>query len=95
MGNWRIEIEAIGGHGCERQVKDGEEVYGCNRMGCPDCECRRFLKQLQQNNSIVEAHLIHWPIPGSHGELRPASPGDVGSIVDDLVTKKRAGSFSK
>lgn len=88
MGNSVIIIETVGNHGCQREVKDGGTVYGCGYMGCVDCETRRFIKRLQQNGSIVEAKLIHWPIQGTQGQqLQPSS------VVDDLVSGKRTGNF--
>jgi hypothetical protein len=81
MGQFRVEIVAVGGHGCERDRKDGEQVYGCNSRNCPDCITREFLETLQRKGSSIEkAELIHWP--GSPSEVR-----------DDLLTRKRTGSF--
>lgn len=82
MGNFRVEIEAVGGHGCQREVKDGETVTGCGRMGCPDCEARRFLKQFLAvtGATLVEAKLRHWP-------------GQPGEVIDDLQTRVRKGHF--
>ena len=83
MGNFRIEIEAVGGHGCQREIKDGGEVYGCKAMGCPDCEARRFLKQFLAATGItapVKATFTHWP-------------GQPSEVVDDLHTGIRKGSF--
>mgnify|MGYP001617174431 FL=1 len=81
MGQYRIEITAVGGHGCERQVKDGQKVWGCRRMGCPDCETRNFVDSLRrQGQSIEKATLTHWP----------ETPTEVR---DDLVTSMRTGSF--
>ena len=82
MGNFTIEIEAVGGHGCQREVKDGGEVSGCGRMGCPDCEARRFLKQFLQvtGATFVKGTLTHWP-------------GQPSEVVDDLHTRIRKGNF--
>jgi hypothetical protein len=82
MGMYRIEIEATGGHGCQLDKKDGETVYGCNMMGCPDCEVRRFIRHLRINmgNIVSKATLTHWP-------------GEPGQVVDDLLENKRSGSF--
>lgn len=82
MGNFRIEIEAVGGHGCQRDKKDGEHVFGCQLMSCPDCNARRFLSIVKNilGCSIVEAKLIHWP-------------GQQGSVTDDLVSGIRKGNF--
>ncbi len=81
MGNFKISIEAVGGHGCQREIRDGGTVYGCGYRGCPDCEARAVVEALKRINcSVVEATLTHWP-------------GEPGSVVDDLLTKQRKGSF--
>ena len=81
MGNFNIEIKAVGGHGCDRDVKDGEEVRGCGQMSCPDCLAREFVAQLRRNGcSVASATLTHWP-------------GEEHTITDDLLTRKRSGSF--
>ena len=61
MGDFRIEIEATGAHGCSRETKEGHRFYGCGKMGCPDCELRRFLASPQVRAGIRVARLIHWP----------------------------------
>ena len=81
MGQFRIEITAVGGHGCQREVKDGGVVYGCRQMDCPDCQARDFVKQLKTRGCSVEAAtLTHWP----------SLPSE---IKDDLVSGRRTGSF--
>jgi len=81
MGNYIIEIEAVGGHGCERHVKDGGTNHGCHQFGCPDCETRAFVKHLKaQGNSIQSATFTHWP-------------GQPSEVKDDLLTGIRTGSF--
>lgn len=81
MGSYNIEIEAVGGHGCQREVKDGDKVFGCGRMGCPDCETRRFIKTLRDGGSSVsKAKLTHWP-------------GQESEVQDDLLTGIRTGNF--
>jgi hypothetical protein len=82
MGQFRIEITAVGGHGCEREVKDGGKVYGCGRIGCPDCEIRDLLLRWRLKNtaSIERATLTHWP-------------GTPQEVIDDLVEGTRRGSF--
>lgn len=82
MGQFRVVVTAVGGHGCQREVKDGGVVYGCWKMGCPDCETRRYLEALKRGPSSIEnATLTHWP-------------GTTTQVVDDLVTKVRKGSFA-
>ena len=82
MGRYRIEIEAVGGRGCQRDVGDGEVVTGCGQALCPDCAARRFVMELRHiGQSIEEATLIHWP-------------NEPSEVVDDLVTGERHGSFT-
>lgn len=80
MGTFRVEIEAVGGHGCEREKKDGETVYGCGWQSCPDCRIREFVADLQRRYSVNSAVLIHWP-------------GQPGEVQDNLLTRVRKGSF--
>lgn len=62
MGNFRIIINAVGGHGDRRNLKDGDVNYGCHSMDCPDCQARDFVAQLKRRGSTVEsAFLEHWP----------------------------------
>ena len=84
MGNYRIEIEAVGGHGCQREIGDGGVVTGCGQVTfCPDCKARDFLKRLQSGGgSVQKATLTHWP-------------GTDSQVQDDLLTGKRSGSFGK
>lgn len=81
MGQYRIEITAVGGHGCQRELKDGQTVYGCGHRGCPDCSARALVDELRRNGNTVEsAKLTHWP-------------GTTTEVQDDLLTKVRKGSF--
>ena len=83
MGDYRIEVNATGGHGCKREIKDGEANYGCGRMDCPDCIAREFVQTLKRKGSMIRgATLTHWP-------------GQVGEVVDDIAELggKRRGNF--
>jgi hypothetical protein len=82
MGNYRIVIDAVGGHGCQRDVKDGEEVQDqCGSTHCPDCAARAFVTRLaHQGNDVRSATLTHWP-------------GTLAEVKDDLVSRKRTGNF--
>ena len=81
MGDFRVEVNAIGGHGCQRELKDGSTVEPCGSDSCPDCIARRMVVELQAKGSIVrDALLIHWP-------------NSTPTIVDNLLTKKRSGTF--
>lgn len=62
MGSFKLEFQAVGGHGCDRTAKEGDLVVGCGRDGCPDCECKRVAEALRAKFSYVErATLTHWP----------------------------------
>lgn len=81
MGQYRVEVTAVGGHGCQREVKDGGSVEGCGLLSCPDCAARRFIHDLQgSGQSIESATLTHWP-------------GTDTEVVDDLLSGVRKGSF--
>lgn len=81
MGTFKVEITAVGGHGCQREVKDGEKVTGCAHPSCPDCLARNFVNQLKVAGVNVEsATLKHWPDQPSE-------------VVDDLKTGIRKGNF--
>jgi len=81
MGDFCIEVKAIGNHGCQRELKDGSSVFGCRRDDCPDCITRRYVRELQASGaSVSEAKLTHWP-------------GQSSEVQDDLLTKVRRGSF--
>ena len=62
MGDFRIEIDAVGGHGCNREMKDGEKVYGCGSMSCPDCITAEFVSKLARSGVLLKnGSLRHWP----------------------------------
>lgn len=64
MGQFKIEITAVGGHGCKREPKEGERVYGCRRIDCPDCAFADFVERLRRNGAgpqIQSATFTHWP----------------------------------
>lgn len=72
MGSYLFEFQAVGGHGCQREAKEGEKFIGCGRMGCPDCECKRFVEKMRAKGVPIEkAKLTHWP-------------GSESAVVDDM-----------
>lgn len=89
MGNFRIEIDAVGGHGCDRAAKAGEKlgpVPKNHTSTCPDCMARDFVDRLRAAGMFGHGHdsatLTHWP-------------GDPGEVVDDLLAGvRRKGQFS-
>lgn len=75
MGDFKIEIRASGGHGCDRTAKAGEPLAPpCESTSCPDCIARRFVKTFN-GGAMQSATLTHWPT--------------YTPIVDDLVAEKR------
>jgi hypothetical protein len=46
MGDFRIEVDAVGAHGCDRTKGDGETVFGCGSMACPDCITARYVADM-------------------------------------------------
>lgn len=82
MGNFRIEIEAVGGHGSRRDVGDGgalsPERPEVNHIDHVIYDTVDALKA--RGASIVSAKLIHWP-------------GQDGEVVDDVLAHTRKGSF--
>ena len=63
MGQFNINVTAIGGHGCERRAKEGDQLYGrCQRLTCPDCLAYDFVQLLRQKGFQVESAIFtHWP----------------------------------
>lgn len=97
MGDFRIVIEACGGHGCDRHVKDGGSVFGCRHMNCPDCMVRELVEAMQRKGmSLHKAEIVHWPADFIHPSMPPGSVSSYKKeteVRDNLLTKKRSGSF--
>lgn len=72
MGLFRLELEATGGHGCQRNKKDGEMITNCRRTDCPDCVIEEFVVKMSSMFGGTKAKLIHWP-------------GDPSEVVDEYV----------
>lgn len=58
MGNFKIEIEAIGGHGSDRDAKQGEPL---KLTDGPDKAALDFVCELAKSNNVISATLTHWP----------------------------------
>lgn len=87
MGDFVVRVHAVGGHGCQRDKKHGDAVEGCGSPQCPDCITREYVAKLKATGCDVKnASLSHWP-----AELAGYDP--MGEVRDDLLTKKRRGSF--
>lgn len=81
MGDFHIHVEAVGGHGCQRDKKHGELVEGCGEPTCPDCITREYVKRLKAIGcSVGRATLTHWP-------------GTPSTVIDNLPAGQRVGSF--
>lgn len=90
MGTFRVELQAVGNHGCQREAKNGEQVEGCRQPGCVDCITREYVEKLKASGALFDttgnrdsigyALLTHWP--GQHG-----------TVTDNLLTGTRNGSF--
>lgn len=80
MGQHRIEITMLGGHGCDRDAREGEPRTFCGAPSCPDCAARQFVERFQRAGCFgsqgTGATITHWP-------------GDPTEVVDDLVAGKR------
>lgn len=83
MGNFKLEIEAVGNHGTDRTAKEGETInFGDAGPSNPDGSAQAFVLLLKSGCSLVSAKLTHWP--------------DTTPIVDNLLTGVRDhGSFSE
>lgn len=82
MGQYKIEITAAGGHGVDRDKKDGEEVdFGAEGHFSPDAIAHRVMKELERFGSQIDsATITHWP-------------GEESEVVDNLFTGIRKGNF--
>jgi hypothetical protein len=89
MGDFRIVINAVGGHGQDRDKKNGEVVdFGTNT---PEAIAKELVGKLKASGcSVDNAYVVHWPLDNYEGQLKN---GRTAQIVDDLVTGKRTGGF--
>lgn len=75
MGDYRIELNLVGAHGCTRGPKEGDTVTGCGRIGCPDCETKAFIERLcSTGSSFTGGTFTHWP--GTPTEVVDEISGD-------------------
>lgn len=98
MGDFRIIIDAVGGHGQDREKKDGEKVNfgtysaeGNNQS--PEAIAEHFVKELQRNGvNVNSAKVVHWPSDNYGGPEKNGRDPEK-EIVDDLLTGIRKNSF--
>lgn len=95
MGQFAIVISGVGGHGCSREVKDGESVLGCQRPDCPDCIAREFVRRFKRNNvTELRAELVHWPRTFEDLVI-PEDPTDAVVLLEDLTEVARYALVQK
>jgi hypothetical protein len=82
MGTFKIVVEAVGGHGVDREAKNGEVVnFYKEGNSTPDAIAKTLIERMiWQGFDIKIAKLIHWP-------------GDDSEVSDDLQTGVRSGNF--
>lgn len=82
MGQFKIFIHAVGGHGCDQEAGEGEDRTFCGDSHCADDIAREAVRALKAAGySLEEATLSHWPDSSA-------------AVVDDLRDeKRRSGSF--
>lgn len=101
MGNFRIVIDAVGGHGQDRDRKDGETVdfthnAGYHNNDTPEAIAKRAVEELKaKGTNILSAKVYHWPSDTVY-QGDPVAPVDGNGkecITDDLLTSVRKGQF--
>jgi hypothetical protein len=111
MGDFRVVVEATGGHGCQREVGDGGQVFGCRMMTCPDCLTMEFVEKMKKIATVKSAQFVHWPnaadwgatpiIDEIHGpsvdiaSYKTSGGEDRQYVNQTPVHRIRRGSFSK
>jgi len=92
MGDFRIVIEAVGGHGQDRDKKTGDVVdFTKGGEHTPEFLALKFIELMKEAGMAPEkAYIVHWPIDNYGGQLKNNRSSQ---IVDDLLTGKRNGSF--
>jgi hypothetical protein len=89
VADFKIEIEGIGDHGCDRSAKDGKHCAPCHQMGCPDCELRRHLNSFYMGGTVKSARMIHYP--GTDHEIVDEFKPD--PMTGSMVVRRVKGSF--
>lgn len=89
MGDFRLVIEALGSHGCQRDKATGDHVVGCEQHGCPDCMARELVRRMKRSGvQLHRAEIVHWPSDmDGKGYLKD------NEVRDDLITGMRSGKF--
>lgn len=95
MGDFRITVNAVGGHGCQRDAKDGDKVSGCGSMRCPDCITAKYIADLARSGAMLkDAKIQHWPEqPSEVVDAFDVTPTSPPLAVTCMATRTRRGSF--
>lgn len=82
MGNYRVVINAVGGHGQDRDAGNGDIVdFQAGGDNSPEAIVLRCVEELKsKGNSVTEATVHHWP-------------GTAAEVLDNLLTGHRKGDF--
>lgn len=102
MGNFRIVIDAVGGHGQDRTKKNGEivdftkEGENYHSDDTPEAITKRAVEELKaKGTNVLSAKVYHWPADTVYegDPIIPISNDGTECITDDLITGVRKGSF--
>jgi hypothetical protein len=88
MGDFLIKIAATGGHGCNREAKQGEVFTPCMRTDCPDCSATKmvhdYYRQFPGMFSMGGfATLTHWPV--ELNKVLGRNYDEAHEVTDDLL----------
>lgn len=91
VGAFKIQVDAIGNHGCQRERVDGDTVYGCGSMNCPDCLTSEYIAKMRRAGVLMTSAVItHWP-------GQPTQVTDEYQLADlpvlPLAKRSRRGKF--
>jgi hypothetical protein len=103
MGNFRIVIDAVGGHGQDRDKKDGEVVdftkpgsTDYHNENTPEAIAQRAVVELKASGTnVLSAKVYHW-LADTVYQGDPVAPLDSNGkecITDDLILGVRKGQF--
>lgn len=94
MGDFRVTVDAVGGHGCQREIKDGGTVGGCGGSSCPDCITAEYIAKMARSGcNVKSATLVHWP--GQPSEVVDVFDASYSALHGEAARapRLRRGSF--
>ena len=90
MGTFRVHVQAVGNHGCQREKSGTDVITGCGQPNCTDCITREFIRKLKASGaSVSQAHIHHWP-----DTTLARADSFAGDVVDNLLSERRLGRFN-